>query len=384
MSSPVIESQPLANSALSIIDSGLIYRNPKPHLRSVHAYFPSLVNLGHNELLATYACGEAFEAVHLRPHVSRSRDGGRTWQYEGQLPTGIGEQAVSEIGRVNVMPDGEVVLLLCRWDRRHREDEGLVNTQTMGLVPNHFLIVRSRDKGRTWSNPRAIESPLNGPGFELCAPITPLRDGRWLLPTSTWRGWDGQLPNGNRMIAFVSTDRGQTWPTYLDVMHHPQDEVIYWESKVNELSDGRLLATAWSYHEKADRHLPNHYTLSSDGGQTWMPPRSTQLSGQTLTPLVLPDGRLLCAYRRMDQPGMWAQLVSLDGERWQNEQELPLWGSLSAARREGASGLVQEFQSLRCGAPCMTLLDDGSVLLAFWGYEECISVIRWFHLRVNS
>ena len=39
---------------------------------------------------------------------------------------------------------------------------------------------------------------MAGPSFELCAPVTLLGDGRWLLPTSTWRGWDGALPNGHR------------------------------------------------------------------------------------------------------------------------------------------------------------------------------------------
>src|SRR5690606_12715178 len=142
-----------------------------------------------------------------------------------------------------------------------------------------FLTMRSRDGGRTWSEPVTLDPPLVGPGFELCTPITHLPDGRWVLPTATWRGWDGELPNGNRMVAFVSEDRGRTWPRYLDVMRHPRDEVNYWESKIVALPDGRLVAVAWSYDEKQDRHLPVHYAVSADGGASWSPPTPTPLAG---------------------------------------------------------------------------------------------------------
>jgi len=379
MSSSLTDARESLDQGIKVLDTGLIYRNPKPHLRSIHAYFPSVANLGGDQLLAIDARGEAFEAVRLRVHVSRSTDGGRTWQQEGLLPTGIGDEAVTEIGRVSMMPGDELVVLLCRWDRRGREEEGLVNPRTVGLVPNHFLTMRSRDGGRTWSEPVTLDPPLVGPGFELCTPITHLPDGRWVLPTATWRGWDGELPNGNRMVAFVSEDRGRTWPRYLDVMRHPRDEVNYWESKIVALPDGRLVAVAWSYDEKQDRHLPVHYAVSADGGASWSPPTPTPLAGQTLTPLVLADGRLLCAYRRTDKPGLWAQVASLDGERWVNHGERALWGAPKVERQ--AQGIIQDFGALRFGAPCLTPLADG-VFVAFWGYEDCVSVIRWFKLRV--
>jgi len=199
----------------------------------------------------------------------------------------------------------------------------------------------------------------------------------------TWRGWDGQLPNGLRMVAFVSYYRGHTWPEYLDVMHHPERPIIYWESKILELPDGRLLAAAWAYDEAAAIDDPNQYTLSADGGQTWLPTRSTGLLGQTLTPFLLPDGRILCVSRRMDEPGLWANVSRLEGDEWINESCKPLWGASTADLTETSGNMVHNFHVLRFGAPCITGLADGTILVSFWCYEECVGLVRWFKLNIE-
>jgi hypothetical protein len=45
--------------------------------------------------------------------------------------------------------------------------------------------------------------------------------------------------------------------------------------------------------------------------------------------------------------------------------------------------MVENFQVLRFGAPCITALPDGTLFVAFWGYEDCVSNIRWFKLRIT-
>ena len=84
----------------------------------------------------------------------------------------------------------------------------------------------------------------------------------------------------------VSHDQGASWPEYMDVMIEPEGRVFFWESKIVELADGRLLAVAWTYDDNAKADRPNQYALSDDGGKSWSPPRSTELLGQTLTPIV--------------------------------------------------------------------------------------------------
>lgn len=367
---------------IKLTGTGILYRNPNAHVRSVHAYFPSVAPLDNGELLATVVLAEAFEAVDSNTHVLRSIDNGETWAIENPVcpPT---RHLTSNAGRITPLPGARAVALIKRADRSAHPDEGLSNPLTQGFVPVEFLLSRTEDAGHTWSRPRAIRPALVGPSFELCCPVTPLSDGRWLLPTSTWSDWEGNWPSGKRMVALISNDEGRTWPGYTDVMTDPRQRTRFWESKIVELADGRLLAVAWAYDETAGRDRPNQYAVSRDGGVTWTRPRSTGLRGQTLTPFVLSDGRILCVYRRMDIPGLWANVSRLEKGRWVNESEAPLWGAGAAGLTAGTKNMAENFKVLRFGAPCVCRLQDGTIYVAFWGYEDCVSNIRWIKLRVS-
>lgn len=370
-------------TVLEDLHTGIVFQNPKPHVHSIHAYFPSVVQISNRELLAIYSLGEAFEAEDLRTCVARSRDGGQTWHHDDVIDRNSTDRIISNVGKMSMTPEGELVVNLMRHDRTHHREDGLTNPTTMGFVPTEMAITRSLDCGHTWTKPMTIAPPLVGPCFELCSPVTFLADGRWLLPTSTWMDWEGNLPNGNRMVAFVSSDRGQSWPSYLDVMHSPDDNLIFWESKIIEALDGRLLAVAWCYDRQANADRPNQYALSRDGGRSWSLPASTGLIGQTLTPCLLADGRILSVYRRMDRPGLWANVSHLEADRWINDGSQPLWGHASDdGRTTREANMTGTFNKLKFGAPSVIRLDDTTIFMAFWCYEENVGIIRWFRFRV--
>lgn len=366
-------------------ETGILFRNEKPHVKSVHAYFPSLAVFPDGALISTYVLGEAFEAVNLQMHWSRSTDQGRTWTHQGQLNPPTVNQITSAFGRINTTPSGELVVNLIRYDRSQHPDEGLSNPETLGLVPAELVLMRSHDQGTTWSDPETVSPPLVGPEFEMCSPITVLSDGRWVWPTSTWRDWNGFLPNGNRMVALVSHDQGASWPEYLDVMHSVDEQLIFWESKILEIDAGRLLAVAWCYDEAAGADRPIHYAVSENGGANWSSPASTQLIGQTLTACLLDDGSLLSIYRRLDERGLWACQSRLDEDgRWKNLNQWPLWGHQSLEGSTQTSGnMSANFAALKFGAPHIARLPDGDLYVTFWCYEQNISVIRWFRLDVD-
>jgi hypothetical protein len=278
------------------------------------------------------------------------------------------------------MADGTLVGLGGRW-RRDDPEQGIVNRANLGYVPQELIQLQSGDGGRTWDRPRVIDPPLVGPGFEICHPVVDLDDGRWLYPTATWKGWNGEAPGGMRAVAFVSRDRGQSWPEYITVMDRHAEGVIAWEQSLVRLPDGRLLAVAWAFDERSGTSQPNPYTISADG-QTFGPPQMTGLNGETAKLLVLRDGRLLCLYRRKDRPGLWAVLVRIVGDRWRNEAELPIWqGATSGMRGQGNSS--DELCDLRFGYPTLVQRPDGSVLALFWCQEDTINNIRWARLRVE-
>ncbi|HOD48736.1 MAG TPA: sialidase family protein [Candidatus Hydrogenedentes bacterium] len=367
---------------MEILKTGLIFRNPIPHVHSVHAYFPSVVSMDNGEMLATAVLGEAFESPNMCTHVFRSTDGGAAWKHEGPLYPGVQGRLVSDASRVTALGGGNLVTFTVRHDRTQHPDEGLTNPETLGFVPTELCLFRSADYGRSWRGPDVFKPPLEGPSFELCCPITVLGDGRWILPTSTWQAWDGYCPNGIRTIALVSEDAGKTWPGYWNVMVDPNGATYFWESKIVELPDGTLLAMAWAYDAAAKEDRPNQYALSCDGGKTWTPPASTGLEGQTLTPMALGGGRILCVYRRIDMPGLWACLAHLQDGAWVTQEQVPLWGAGACGLTGTSANMSQNFNVLRFGAPCLTRTPQGEIFVAFWCYEDCVSVIRWFTLAV--
>ncbi len=366
---------------IDVLETGILYKNEMPHVKSVHAYFPSVALLPDRSLVAMYVLGEAFEAVNQNVYLSRSYDLGKTWQHQGQIEIDQPEKQTSTFGRLAATNEGELIANLVRFDRDAHPGQGLSNPETLGIVPAEMLLIRSDNAGESWSPPEVMTAPLIGPEFELCSPVTFLNDGRWILPTSTWRSWEGDLPNGNRLVAFVSEDRGQTWPKYFDIMHSENNNLIFWESKIVEYPHGRLLALAWCYDEKAKADLPNQYSFSDDGGKTWSPFHSTGLQGQTLTPFLLDDGTILNIYRRMDQPGLWAARAELKNNSWVNLDQQPLWGHRSV---EGVTAIgenmADNFATLKFGAPHIARLPDGTLFVTFWCYEQCVSLIRWFRL----
>jgi len=366
---------------IDCVETGLVYRNPKPCLRAVHAWHPSLVRLDDGTLLAGFDLGQAVESLDYRTYTARSRDGGRTWDEPRPLFEDPVCRRATHSVRLSRVRDGTVVAFGGRYYRDDPE-EGLTNRANLGYVPMDLILLRSRDGGATWDGPTTIDPPLVGPAFETCHSIVELRDGRWLGPTATWKSWEGEAPNGLQAIALVSHDRGKTWPEWISVVNQYDRRVISWEQGLTQLADRRLLAVVWSFDETSGRTLPNRYALSADG-RTFAAPRENGLRGETAKLLTLADGRVLCMYRRTDRPGLWATLVRVEGEDWVNVAETPVWqGVASGMRGQGAAG--DELSALKFGFPSMVELPGGDVLTVFWCVEECLHVIRWVRLAVRD
>lgn len=121
---------------LKDITTGLIYRNPKPHLRSIHAYFPSVSVMDNGKVLSTLVLGEAFSATNLRTFVARSTDDGEDWQLEGAVYPGTPDRLASDASRLTALAGGEMVLFMVRSGCSGHPDEGLANSQTAGVRPD--------------------------------------------------------------------------------------------------------------------------------------------------------------------------------------------------------------------------------------------------------
>jgi hypothetical protein len=366
--------------SIDLLGSEVVFRNAKPYLRSLQARHPSLVVFDDGELLLGFDLGESDESLDYATHRAHSRDDGRTWQFEGPLLATTAQPPTTNSLRLSQVSDE--VVAFGNIHHRERQDEGLVNRATLGFVSTDLVLLRSQDRGRTWTSAERIAPPLESPAWESCHHVVELRSGRWLAPTATWRSWNGEHPAGEQTVALISDDRGRTWPRYGRIFDGRSSGLIHWEVSVVELRDGAVLAVAWVHDPRTQADHPNQFAISSDNGETFGEPQSTRLQGQTCKLLQLQDGRLLCFYRRLDRPGLWANLASLDNGHWRNLAETVVWQGEGAAvtrAENSADGLA----ALRFGYPSPRQLADGQVVVVFWCVEACQSVIRLARIGIT-
>lgn len=363
---------------LHVESTGLVYRNPKPYLRSIVAYHPSLILGNGKELIATFDIGQAVESLDYHTVVSRSKDEGKTWNIEGPILQDPPARTTHSV-RTSRLADGSLVGFGALY---HRKDEaGSLNRENFGSVPVDLFTVRSIDRGRSWTAPERIKPPLPSVAWELCHSIVELQTGRWLAPASTWRGLDGQNLSGEQTVAFISDDRGHSWPTFGRIFDGRETGRSHFEVTVLEMGDGSILAVAWEYDVNTGVTFPTKYCVSKDRGETFGQPLLTGFEAQTCKILMLRDGRIFCAYRRNDKPGLWATLAKIQGSQWTNLAEVPLWQGAESGMTGSASS-AEKLSALKFGYPSLKQLPGGDVLLLFWCQEDCITNIRW--IRVSS
>jgi hypothetical protein len=367
---------------ITVVGSGTVWREPDPDLRSAHAWHPTMARLGGGRWLCSFDIGSSALAPDYATWLVASEDDGATWSEPWRLapfePTG-GPDTHSV--RITHLDDGTFVGAGARWRRSGRYARGL-NRETSGWCPMDLVVTRSAD-GRTWEPFQVVPPPLVGPSYEVCHRIVALPDGQWLWPLSTWPGWDGDEGEGLRAVALRSTDRGATWPGVVEVLDSREAGLAHWEQSIVRLTDGRLLAVGWAFDRSTSTTHELPYALAPDG-RTFSVRGLTGLHAQTTKLAALPDGRVLAVYRRDDEPGLWASVARLDGDRWETLSVAPLWQGASSGMRGQGRTVAEDLAVLAFGAPNPVVAEDGSVLVSFWCRRDCVYGIDWVRLRIGG
>lgn len=193
--------------------------------------------------------------------------------------------------------------------------------------------LRSPDGGQTWTqvSADAFESPMNGISgdCETALPDGTVVRGVW----GQYLAYNPEVPKTGYLQR--SADGTRTWgppEPFLDPRKYTT-----WPKRLRVLRDGRLLLVGGVERVPAGlarigdpRQLEPLLAVSSDGGRTWsepidlLPPeaKKTPWGGEEYDAVELPNGDLLCVFRRPDPtPGArrevrWQGVLRRQGASW--------------------------------------------------------------------
>lgn len=369
---------------IQYLEQHIVYENPRPHVRSRHAYFPGVIQLASGELLALFVMGEAFEAANLQTYVARSSDLGRTWQLQGPLYDPSGQPVpTTDCLKPQLLPDGRVIALGYRF-YRHDAEAPIADPKTEGVLAGDDIVSFSSDDGKTWSTPRVIPRAIPEL-LEIPSRSCVLRNGDIVATAGLFRMPDGSNPSGQFGVLLRSTDGGQTWDDGVHFFQTPGRTISAYESHICEMQDGRLVAVCWAMDVVSGTHYPNQVTVSHDNGYTWSKPIDTGHWGQAANLLYLGDEYLMSIHcHRARDAGLYTRIVDFSNDQWNVVEEQLIWGNTVNQQTHDGQRFPDLAKSLRFGQASLLPLNNGEILATHWAVEDGQGRIRTHRLRVDG
>ncbi len=318
--------------------------------------------------------------------VSRSRDGGFTWETPRVAPgyewTGVECPGITQISSGEVLlnqwqfkwypleagrklaartSDPEEILVFDPARRQWRPFAEDVDWERSPFPwargDSGCFVSVSRDDGATWDTTVKVDISPHRRGYSP-RPPTELEDGTLLLSLG---GHDAY-----RVIYVVrSTDRGKSWGRQVAVAAG-SPEFSFCEPSILALTDGKVIVV-WRENSQGRLCQSDSY----DGGRTWTAIRRTEMWGYPCHLVRLTDGRILCIYGYRRPPyGIRACLSVDQGETWDHAHELII---------------RDDMKNSNLGYPTAIEEDDGAIFAAYYGENaEGVTYVMGSHFRLPN
>jgi hypothetical protein len=334
-----------------------------------------------------------------RVKLRASDDLGRTWSDVAPPFEALPQDPIASLSGPHLggSVDGTTVLMACRmWivspdDKRWNDDAA-------GLITADGLRARA-GAGEGWDESTALDFKRHADEWAIpCGPPLALDGGRgpnWIFPME--RHALAHVPEWLRRyhaFAVFSHDDGRTWLDPTPTLNDPEERLAYYDQRMVEVPDGRLLTMAWVHDVVSDVTLTARAGFSDDRGRSWSAPFDTGIQGGPINPLLLADGRLIAVFARRTTPAGIRAVVSEDGgSTWLVGEEFVLWDEASrqilgerAADQPRAAAdpsLWGTMWGWTFGTPTAVQAPDGSVLVTFFasGFDG-VTAIRWVRLEL--
>jgi Neuraminidase (sialidase) len=249
---------------------------------------PALGQLKNGDIILAYAVLHGYDSTGLQlskdpnvrqaegVYIVRSSDNGKTWTKPERSEDTYALQknggSLSPYGKIVQLPDGTALMS--------------VYYQFSDKRGNQDYVFRSRDNGKTWSDPALVGEHYNETG------LLALSDGRVLAALRSETG-------GHLAIA-ASKDGGKTWGAATQITRdreHPGDLIL--------LKNGSILLT---YGER-NKPFGVEAMVSHDKGETWDKASKTVLADDAASTdcgypssVQLPNESIVTIYYQVDDP----------------------------------------------------------------------------------
>jgi hypothetical protein len=136
-----------------------------------------------------------------------------------------------------------------------------------GLPDGKVCVMRSSDKGRSWSSPNVIaqSSETNGSAHSSVG-VTTLKDGTIILPYNDVQLHGNWYDRTASLYILLSVDDGFTWDRPFRIATDIYEPIAY--GKILESTNGTLLLPIWGRYKKDEKWRAG-VLRSHDGGNTW-------------------------------------------------------------------------------------------------------------------
>lgn len=368
---------------IEYIEQNTIYENPCPLVHSRHGYFPGMARLPSGELICLFVLAEAIEAPNGTTYVTRSSDGGRTWQLQGPVcdKRTVGFPTTDAL-KPTVLRNGSLIATGYRF-HRHDPEQPIGIQDTGGLLPGDDVVCVSSDGGRNWSVPRIIER--SWPELlEISGPCIETTSGDLVAVGAPLKLPDGSNPSGQLGVLLRSGDQGKTWDDHTVFFRSADRNITPLEARICEMQPGRLVVIAWAYDYGRDLHRTNHAVVSHNNGRTWSAPIDTGNWGQASSVYWLAGDRLASIHaHRGPEYKIFVRLIDFAQDRWRVVEEKSIWNGPAHGRASEKASMVEMFKALRFGQPSLVRLAGDEFLAVHWSIEEGQGRIRSHRLRIQ-
>ena len=366
---------------IKILSDQPVSKNLAEGDNTVTCAYPQSITLNNGGIACLYRQGRTKHSYDGILMLQTSSDYGKSWSEPSVVFDGRNLQPPRSAGSGGICQTSTGELLTTFWIIDASKPDVYVFSKEGKTFKRQICISHSRDFGKTWSKPSAIDTlPFPRAGITT-KPFT-LKNGELFVPIEIKTSLG---PQGT--AATFSSDNGQTFQPLIECAVDPEGNLNFCDAHFTALQNGDLLMLLWTFLQEGEKTIDVHQSISSDNGRTWSTPIGTGIQGQLASPLALPSGIVIAASNYRQPPeGIRLWLSKDSASTWECDSPVQMWdASKSCTLGETISNEVTESHNkdvwdalakFTFGTPDLVDLGDGSILLTYYATINNITHVR--------